>query len=72
MVTLSAEYMDNQLKVISLTAFAARYYINTAPDHAEKMSLMAYVGAQKAHDDVWQLVSGNLLAGTSKYYASNK
>jgi hypothetical protein len=57
--------MNTQLKILSLTALAARYYINTSTEQAEKMSVMGYVGAQKAHDDLWQLVSGNLLAGIS-------
>lgn len=63
MIQLSQEQMNGQLRTLALTAMATRYYINTSTEHAEKMGLMAYIGAKKAKDDLWQLVSGNLLAG---------
>jgi hypothetical protein len=60
---MSSEQINGQLRTVALTAMATRYYINTSTEHAEKMGLMAYIGAKKAKDDMWQLVSGNLLAG---------
>jgi hypothetical protein len=60
---MSVEQLNNQLRVMALTAMASRYYINTSTDHAEKMGLMAWIGAKKAKDDLWQVVSGNLLSG---------
>ena len=60
---MSSEQINGQLRTVALTALATRYYINTSTEHAEKMGLMAYIGAKKAKDDIWQLVSGNLLAG---------
>jgi hypothetical protein len=62
-IGLSVEQVNNQLRVVALTAMASRYYINTSTDHAEKMGLMAWIGAKKAKDDLWQVVSGNLLSG---------
>jgi hypothetical protein len=60
---MSAELLNTQLRVLSLTAIGLRYYINISTDHAEKTGLMAYVGAKKANDELWQFMSGNLLAG---------
>jgi hypothetical protein len=60
--------MNGQLRTLAFTAIASRYYINTSTEHAEKMGLMAYIGAKKAKDDLWQLVSGNLLAGTPSHH----
>jgi hypothetical protein len=59
------EHVNRQMGVMALSAIATRYFINTSTDQAEKMALMAYVGAQKGNDRLWQLVSGKLLAGTS-------
>lgn len=59
----SQEQINGQLRTLALTAMATRYYINTSTEHAEKMGLMAYIGAKQAKDEVWQLVSGNLLSG---------
>jgi hypothetical protein len=42
----------------------ARFFVNTSTEQAEKLGLMAYVPAQKSRDQLWQLVNGNLLAGS--------
>lgn len=60
---MSVEQLNNQLRVMALTTMASRYYINTSTDQAEKMGLMAWIRAKKAKDDLWQVVSGNLLSG---------
>lgn len=65
---MSSEQINAQLRTVALTAMATRYYINTSTEQAEKMGLMAYIGAKKARDDIWQLVSGNLLAGPHLLY----
>jgi hypothetical protein len=62
---MSSEQINGQLRTVALTVMATRYYINTSTEHAEKMGLMAYIGAKKAKDDIWQLVSGNLLSGST-------
>jgi hypothetical protein len=41
----------------------ARYKINTSIIEAEKCGLMAYIGARKSNNELWGLISGNLLAG---------
>jgi hypothetical protein len=42
----------------------ARYKINTSITEAEKLGLMAYIGARKSNNELWGLISGNLLAGS--------
>jgi hypothetical protein len=42
----------------------ARYKINTSTNEAEKCGLMAYIGARKSNNELWGLISGNLLAGS--------
>jgi Cohesin loading factor len=60
------EHVNRHLTVIALTALTARYYINVSTEHAEKMALMAHIGAIKGNDHLWHLVSGKLLAGIAR------
>ena len=59
----AAIHLNSRLRFMALTITMARFYINTSTEHAEKLGLMAYIGAQKSRDQLWQLVDGNLLAG---------
>lgn len=58
------EYLNWQLRVLSASAMTARYKINTSNYEAEKCGLMAYMGARRSNNDLWGLISGNLLAGS--------
>ena len=57
------EHINRQISVIALSALTFRYYINTSTEQAEKMAVMAHISAQKGKDQLFQLVSGKLLAG---------
>jgi len=61
------EHLNRQLTVIALSAINTRYFINTSIEQAEKMALMAYINAGKGNDQLWQLINGKLLAGTSPH-----
>jgi hypothetical protein len=63
MLHLASEQTNTQLQMLALGVMTSRYFINTSTEQAEKMGLMVYVNAKKGKDELWQLVSGNLLAG---------
>src|SRR5277367_217473 len=63
MLHLASEQTNTQLQMLALGVMTSRYFINTSTEQAEKMGLMVYVNAKKGKDELWQLFSGNLLAG---------
>jgi hypothetical protein len=63
-IRYGTEYLNTQLHTLSFSAMTARYKINTSIHEAEKCGLMAYIGARKSNNELWGLISGNLLAGS--------
>ena len=62
---MGAEQNNHQLGMLALGVKTSRYYVNTSTDQAERAALMVYVAAKKTRDELWQLISGNVLAGIS-------
>ena len=60
---LASDQTNTQLRMLALGVMTSRYFINTSTEQAEKVGLIVYVAAKKGKDELWQLVSGNLLAG---------
>ena len=59
----ASDQTNTQLNMLALGVLTSRYFINTSTEQAEKAGLMVYISAKKGKDELWQLVSGNLLAG---------
>lgn len=59
---MASDQTNRQLMMLSLGVKTSRYFINTSTDQAERAALMVYVAAKKAKDELWQLISGNILA----------
>ena len=60
---LANDQANTQLSMLALGALTSRFFINTSTEHAEKAGLMVYINSKKGKDELWQLASGNLLAG---------
>lgn len=63
-ITQSHELTNTQIRLMGYTGLAGRYFKDISTEQVEKLSMMGYVAAQKAHNELWLYITGNLLAGS--------
>jgi hypothetical protein len=62
-ITQSHELTNTQIRLLGFIGLADRYFKDISTEQVEKLGMMAYIAAKKAHNELWFYITGNLLSG---------